>query len=148
MRRSKKRRRARRDLAPQSHITASTASAARARITRCKSTILRNSIHRRSKNCRPRADVVATSQFADAKRGARRLPFLSFYAGSSRKLRGSCCVGFASDAHRMRGVISMVFALSPVESYASFRSSLSLQQRVYAPVLRNSREILKCKKQK
>jgi len=48
----------------------------------------------------------------------------------------------------MRGVISMVFALSPVESYASFRSSLSLQQRVYAPVLRNSREIFKCKKQK
>jgi hypothetical protein len=42
---------------------------------------------------------------------------------------------FASDTHRMRGVISLWFALSPVESYASFRSSLSSRER-FTPVRR------------
>jgi hypothetical protein len=63
------------------------------------------------------------------KRGAGRLPFLSSFAVSVAKERLSCCAVFTSDAHRMRGVISNCFALSPVESYASFRGSSSSRRR-------------------
>jgi hypothetical protein len=54
-------------------------------------------------------------RFSYAKRGASRLPFLSF---SLRRLR-NCTIVLrlsASDTHRMRGVIRLWFALSPVES--------------------------------
>jgi len=70
-----------------------------------------------------------------AKRGARRLPFLSIFAGSSANLRVFLLCRFASDTHRMRGVISLWFALSPVESYPSFRGSLSSRER-FTPVQR------------
>jgi len=42
-----------------------------------------------------------------AERGARRLPFLSIFAGSSANLRVFLLCRFASDTHRMRGVISL-----------------------------------------
>src|SRR5262245_20280759 len=117
MRRSRNRLRPRQDRAPQKPITASTTSTAR-HTTRSRNTTPRNSTRRRSKTGSTQKDLKY--QTYDAKRGAKRIPFLSFYAGSSRKLRWSCCVGFASDTHRMRGVISLVFALSPVESLRLF----------------------------
>lgn len=42
----------------------------------------------------------------------------------------------------MRGVISLVFALSPVESYPSFPKLGELTKTVYARAMSNSREIL------
>jgi len=124
-----------RDPARQSRTIASSAtSAARTRITNRQSvTTLPNSTPRPSK-----ARAVATASLVEipkehAKRGARRLPFLSCFTESSANLRAFLLCRFARDTHRVRGVISLWFALSPVESYASFRSSLSSQGTVYAP---------------
>jgi len=76
--------------------------------------------------------------FCNAKRGANRLPVLTFFALSAED---SCLLhaSFPGDAHRVRGVISKCFALSPVESYASFRGSSSSRARC-TPMRRATQE--------
>jgi hypothetical protein len=67
---------------------------------------------------------------ANAKRGTRRLPVLLFSLGRQQNrlvVAYYDCPGFAADAHRMRGVISLCFALSPVESYRLFPWQVSSQ---------------------
>jgi hypothetical protein len=68
-------------------------------------------------------------------KGERMAPLFVFSARSSANLRVFLLCRFASDTHRMRGVISLWFALSPVESYISFRGSLSSRHR-FTPVQR------------
>jgi hypothetical protein len=79
-----------------------------------------------------------------AKRGARRLPVLLFSLcrpQSRRVLTNYDWPGFAADAHRMRGVISLCFALSPVESYRLFPWQVSSRLLMYAHVMPNARGI-------
>ena len=71
-------------------------------------------------------------------------PFLLFSLGrpqNRRVLADYDWPGFAADAHRMRGVISLCFALSPVESYRLFPWQVSSRLLGYAHVLPNARGI-------
>jgi hypothetical protein len=88
---------------------------------------LRASCSRRAVNyfCEliPARSKTLQTNSANAKRGARRLPVLLFLLCRPRSrpvLTDYDWLGFAADAHRMRGVISLCFALSPVESYRLF----------------------------
>jgi hypothetical protein len=56
---------------------------------------------------------------ANAKRGSQAAPRFAIFALSSAE-QAHYCASFAADAHRMRGVISLCLALSPVESYRLF----------------------------
>jgi len=78
----------------------------------------------------------------NTKWGARRLPIMLFFAWSSAN-PAHCCTRFESDTHRMRGVIRLWFALSPVESYHLFPCSIERTGLIYAAATPNASEIRK-----
>jgi hypothetical protein len=71
-----------------------------------------------------------------AKTGSREAPRFLFLLVSSRK-RCKILVVFLGDAHRKSGVISLCFALSPVES-CSPPELLELTPQMYASDTRNA----------
>ena len=85
------------------------------------------------------------TNFANAKRGSQAAPPFCYFCfvvcGAGALLLIMIGQGFASDAHRMRGVISLCFALSPVESYRLFPWQVSSRLLGYAHVLPNARGI-------
>ena len=109
------------------HVRGIIISAAKTRITGYRNTILRSNTARRSSRHRARKFRARCHQIIlqvqNGEPGGSPFCRLRFVVRRAPQ----CNASFADDAHRMRGVISECLALSPVESYTSFRGSTSSQ---------------------